>query len=113
MQFDESGDFIVTDTVSVHVLFYDEKPGKQAIATTSDDLMSDENHQTEVEQLTEFGKKLRSTRLDELPEILFNILIFRNKAWIVPRPLLVQYLDRYSEEQHHRHDEKSGLIGYA
>lgn len=46
MQFDESGNFIVTDTVPVHVLSYDEKPGIQAIATTSDDLMPDENHPT-------------------------------------------------------------------
>ena len=46
MQFDESGEFIVSDDSPVHVLSYDEKPGIQAVATTSDDLMPDERHQT-------------------------------------------------------------------
>lgn len=46
MQFDESGEFIVSDDSPVHVLSYDEKPGIQAIATTSDDLMPDERHST-------------------------------------------------------------------
>lgn len=46
MQFDESGEFIVSDDSPVHVLSYDEKPGIQAIATTSDDLMPDERHPT-------------------------------------------------------------------
>lgn len=73
----------------------------------SGNLMPDEK------RLTSFGKKLRSTSLDELPEILFNILIFRNMCWIGPRPLLVKYLDKYTEEQHHRHDVKPGLTGYA
>ncbi len=71
------------------------------------ELLSDE------ERLTPFGQKLRRTSLDELPEILFNILIFRNMNWIGPRPLLVKYLDRYSERQHHRHDVKPGLTGLA
>lgn len=46
MQFDEAGRLIVSDDIPVHVLSYDEKPGIQAIATTSEDLMPDENHAT-------------------------------------------------------------------
>ena len=62
-------------------------------------------------RLNKYGKFLRSTSLDELPELL-NILI-GNMSIIGPRPLLVQYLERYSEEQRHRHDVRPGLTGYA
>lgn len=62
-------------------------------------------------RLNKYGKFLRSTSLDELPE-LFNILI-GDMAIIGPRPLLVRYLERYNEEQHHRHDVRPGLTGYA
>ena len=62
-------------------------------------------------RLIPYGKFLRSTSLDEIPE-LFNILK-GDMAFIGPRPLLVRYLDRYSEEQHHRHDVRPGLTGYA
>ena len=62
-------------------------------------------------RLTKFGKALRATSLDELPEI-FNILK-GDMSLIGPRPLLVQYLPRYNEEQHHRHDVRPGLTGYA
>lgn len=62
-------------------------------------------------RLNAYGKFLRSTSLDELPE-LFNILK-GDMAVIGPRPLLVKYLDRYNEEQHHRHDVRPGLTGYA
>ena len=62
-------------------------------------------------RLTAFGKKLRSTSLDELPE-LWNI--FKGDMSIVgPRPLLVKYLPRYNEEQRHRHDVRPGLTGLA
>ena len=62
-------------------------------------------------RLNKYGKFLRSTSLDELPE-LFNILI-GDMSIIGPRPLLVKYLPYYSEEQHHRHDVRPGLTGYA
>lgn len=62
-------------------------------------------------RLNGYGKFLRSTSLDELPE-LFNILLGQ-LAIIGPRPLLVRYLPRYNEEQHHRHDVRPGLTGYA
>ncbi len=63
------------------------------------------------QRLNKYGKFLRSTSLDELPE-LFNIFT-GNMSIVGPRPLLVAYLDRYSEEQRHRHDVRPGLTGYA
>lgn len=62
-------------------------------------------------RLNSYGKFLRSTSLDELPELI-NILI-GDMAIIGPRPLLVRYLPRYNEFQHHRHDVRPGLTGYA
>ena len=62
-------------------------------------------------RLTRYGKILRSTSLDELPE-LFNIFI-GNMSIVGPRPLLVEYLPRYNEEQKRRHEVRPGLTGYA
>ncbi len=62
-------------------------------------------------RLTSFGKLLRKTSLDELPE-LFNILK-GDMSFVGPRPLLVRYLDRYTEEQARRHEVKPGLTGWA
>lgn len=62
-------------------------------------------------RLNKYGKFLRSTSLDELPELLN---IFKGDMAIVgPRPLLVRYLKRYNAEQRHRHDVRPGLTGYA
>jgi len=63
------------------------------------------------ERLTDFGRWLRSTSLDELPE-LWNVL--RGEMSLVgPRPLLVEYLDRYSPRQARRHEVRPGLTGYV
>ncbi len=62
-------------------------------------------------RLIPYGQFLRSTSLDELPE-LFNILIGQMSI-IGPRPLLVKYLPRYTVEQHRRHEVRPGLTGYA
>ena len=62
-------------------------------------------------RLNGYGRFLRSTSLDELPE-LFNILV-GDMAIVGPRPLLAKYLPRYSEEQRHRHDVLPGLTGWA
>ena len=62
-------------------------------------------------RLTSFGKLLRSTSLDELPE-LFNILK-GDMSLIGPRPLLVRYLPYYPEKERHRHDVRPGLTGLA
>lgn len=63
------------------------------------------------QRLTKFGKLLRSTSLDELPE-LFNI-IKGDMSFIGPRPLLVGYLPYYTERERHRHDVRPGLTGLA
>lgn len=62
-------------------------------------------------RLTSFGKKLRSTSLDELPE-LFNMLK-GDMSVVGPRPLLVRYLERYNDHQARRHEVRPGFTGYA
>ena len=71
----------------------------------------DGNLLPDEQRLTKYGEILRSTSLDELPELI-NIL--KGEMSIVgPRPLLVQYLPLYNEEQRHRHDVRPGLTGWA
>jgi sugar transferase EpsL len=62
-------------------------------------------------RLTSFGRFLRSTSLDELPE-LFNVLI-GDMSLVGPRPLLMQYLERYTTEQARRHEVQPGITGWA
>ena len=100
------------------VIFHQERPGKEEkifrlykFRSMTDE--RDENGELLPDELrlTRFGKILRSTSLDELPE-LWNIL--RGDMSIVgPRPLLVKYLPLYNEEQRHRHDVRPGLTGWA
>lgn len=100
------------------VLFKQERPGKDEkiftlckFRTMTDKRGVDGELLPDEERLTKFGKKLRSTSLDELPE-LFNIL--KGEMSIIgPRPLLVRYLPRYNEFQRHRHDVRPGLTGLA
>ena len=100
------------------VIFCQERPGKDEKVFKLYKFRSmtdarDENGELlpDSVRLTRFGKLLRSTSLDELPE-LWNIL--RGDMSIVgPRPLLVRYLPRYNEEQKHRHDVRPGLTGWA
>jgi lipopolysaccharide/colanic/teichoic acid biosynthesis glycosyltransferase len=66
---------------------------------------------TDAERLTRLGRFMRTTSLDELPE-LFNVLR-GEMSWVGPRPLLVQYLERYSPEQARRHDVLPGITGWA
>jgi len=63
------------------------------------------------DRLTQIGKFLRSTSLDELPEF-FNVLK-GDMSLVGPRPLLMQYLDRYTPEQARRHEVKPGITGWA
>lgn len=68
-------------------------------------------HLTDAERLTRLGSFLRSTSLDELPELL-NV-IKGDMSLVGPRPLLMQYLERYSPEQARRHEVKPGITGWA
>ena len=100
------------------VLFVQERPGKNEkifklykFRTMTDE--KDENGEPLPDEirLTKFGQFLRSTSLDELPELL-NI-IKGDMAVVGPRPLLVKYLPYYTEKQHLRHSVRPGLTGYA
>ncbi len=98
--------------------FTQERPGKnekifKLIKFRSMSNKKDENGNLlpDDQRLGKYGKILRATSLDELPE-LFNIFV-GNMSIVGPRPLLVQYLERYNEEQKHRHDVRPGLTGYA
>lgn len=100
------------------VLFTQERPGKDGkifklykFRTMTD--AKDENGDllSDAERLTKFGKKLRSTSLDELPE-LFNILK-GDMSVVGPRPLLVRYMKRYNEHQARRHEVRPGFTGLA
>ena len=100
------------------VIFCQERPGKdeKIFKLHKFRSMSDARDETgallpDKERLTGFGKKLRSLSIDELPELWD---IFRGKMSIVgPRPLLVEYLPYYSEDERHRHDVRPGLTGLA
>ncbi len=100
------------------ILFRQARPGKNEkifhilkFRTMTDEKDKDGNLLPDEIRLTKFGQFLRSTSIDELPELL-NILK-GDMAVVGPRPLLVQYLDRYNDEQRHRHDVKPGLTGLA
>lgn len=100
------------------VIFKQPRPGKDEkifniykFRTMTDD--RDENGELLPDEvrLTEFGMFLRSTSIDELPELI-NI-VKGDMAVVGPRPLLVRYLDLYSEEQHRRHEVRPGLTGHV
>lgn len=100
------------------VIFKQPRPGKDEkifnmykFRTMTDERDHNGELLPDEKRLTGFGRFLRKTSCDELLEI-FNILK-GDMSFIGPRPLLVRYLDRYSEEQHHRHDVRPGLTGYA
>lgn len=100
------------------ILFKQPRPGKNEkifnmykFRTMTNKKDKDGNLLSNEKRLTKFGNLLRKTSLDELPEI-FCILI--GKMSIVgPRPLHVEYLEYYNEEQKHRHDVRPGLTGWA
>ena len=100
------------------VLFTQERPGKDEkifklykFRTMTDEKDENGNLLPDEVRLTKFGKMLRSTSLDELPE-LFNILK-GDMSIVGPRPLLVRYLPRYNAEQRRRHEVRPGLSGLA
>lgn len=97
------------------ILFIQERPGKngrifklikfRTMKTITDQALGDED------RITPVGRLLRSSSLDELPE-LYNVLI-GDMSFVGPRPLLVEYLDLYSEFQNRRHETKPGITGWA
>lgn len=100
------------------VFFTQPRPGKNEkifkalkFKTMTDERDSKGNLLPDADRLTPVGKFIRSTSIDELPQLI-NILK-GDMAFIGPRPLLVQYLPLYSEEQHHRHDVTPGMSGWA
>lgn len=99
-------------------IFKQQRPGKDEklftlykFRTMTDEKDENGNLLPDSERLTRFGKILRSTSLDELPELI-NI-IKGDMAIVGPRPLLVEYLPLYNKEQKHRHDVRPGLTGLA
>lgn len=100
------------------VFFTQDRPGKNEkifkalkFKTMTDERDADGNLLPDADRLTKVGKFVRSTSIDELPQLI-NILK-GDMAFIGPRPLLVQYLPLYSEEQHRRHDVTPGMSGWA
>lgn len=100
------------------VVFCQERPGKDEkifklykFRSMTDERDEDGKLLPDDVRLTKFGRFLRSTSLDELPEA-WNILK-GDMSVVGPRPLLVRYLPRYNEEQHHRHDVRPGLTGLS
>ncbi|MCR5155062.1 MAG: sugar transferase [Butyrivibrio sp.] len=100
------------------VLFRQPRPGRNEkvfnlykFRTMTDEKDADGNLLPDEVRLTGFGKKLRSTSIDELPELI-NI-IRGDMAIVGPRPLLVRYLPRYNEHQKRRHEVRPGFTGLA
>lgn len=100
------------------VLFRQERPGKGGLPftmikfrTMKDAFSANGEALCDEERLTNLGRLLRSTSLDELPE-LWNVLI-GNMSLVGPRPLLMEYLPLYSEEQFRRHEVRPGITGWA
>ena len=98
--------------------FVQERPGKNAkifkiikFKTMTDERDEDGKLLPDEVRLTRVGRFVRSTSIDELPQ-LFNVLV-GDMALIGPRPLLVQYLSRYSLEQARRHEVRPGITGWA
>lgn len=100
------------------IFFLQERPGKNEkifraikFKTMTDECDAEGNLLPDADRLTKVGKFIRSTSIDELPQLI-NILK-GDMAFIGPRPLLVQYLPLYSPEQHRRHEVTPGMSGWA
>lgn len=110
--------FLVRVNLGSPVIFTQDRPGMigkifklYKFRSMSDRKDKDGNLLPDDERLTSFGRKLRSTSLDELPE-LFNI-VKGDMSIVGPRPLLVEYLSYYTQEEKKRHDVRPGLTGWA
>ena len=100
------------------VLFRQQRPGLRGrpftmvkFRTMRDAIGHDGHPLPDADRLTPFGRLLRSTSLDEMPE-LWNVLR-GDMSMVGPRPLLMEYLDRYTPEQARRHEVRPGVTGWA
>ena len=100
------------------ILFKQERPGKNEkifnmykFRTMNNKKDENGNLLPDDQRLHKFGKFLRKTSLDELPEIF--CILNGSMSFVGPRPLLVEYLPYYTDEEHHRHDVRPGLTGWA
>ena len=100
------------------VFFYQERPGKDEkifkvikFKTMTDERDAEGKLLPDSQRLTKVGKFVRSTSVDELPQL---INVFKGDMSLIgPRPLLVKYLPLYNEEQHRRHEVRPGISGWA
>lgn len=119
------GWFLIVVAIFLHfankgagAFFFQERPGKNAkifkvikFKTMSDERDADGNLLPDEQRLTKVGKFVRSTSVDELPQL---INVFKGDMSLIgPRPLLVQYLPLYSPEQARRHEVRPGISGWA
>lgn len=110
--------FLVRVRLGSPVLFRQQRPGLHGrpfillkFRTMTDARDADGSLLPDEQRLTSFGRFLRRTSMDELPELL-NVLK-GDMSLVGPRPLLMQYLDRYTSEQMRRHEVKPGITGWA
>lgn len=109
---------LVHSKLGTPVFFRQERPGLQGhpfymtkFRTMTDKCDTDGSLLPDAERLTSFGRLLRNTSLDELPE-LWNVIV-GDMSLVGPRPLLTRYLDRYTVEQMRRHEVRPGITGWA
>nr|WP_101135555.1 NeuD/PglB/VioB family sugar acetyltransferase [Neisseria meningitidis] len=110
--------YLIRKNLGSPVFFIQERPGKDGrpfkmikFRSMRDAIDKDGNPLPDSERLTDFGKKLRATSLDELPE-LWNVLK-GEMSLVGPRPLLMQYLPLYDNFQNRRHEMRPGITGWA
>ncbi|MGL4672996.1 sugar transferase [Cetobacterium sp.] len=110
--------YLVKKKLGSPVIFKQKRPGKDGkiflmykFRSMTDAKDKDGNLLSDAERLPQFGKLLRATSLDELPE-LYNVLK-GEMSLVGPRPLLVEYLERYNEFQKQRHNVRPGITGWA
>ena len=110
--------FLVKRKLGSPVIFKQQRPGLNGKIFTmykfrsmTDAKDKDGNLLSDAERLPRFGKLLRATSLDEIPEFI-NVLK-GDMSLIGPRPLLVEYLERYNDEQKRRHEVRPGITGWA
>ena len=110
--------YLIRKNLGEPVFFTQDRPGKDGkpfkmikFRSMRDAVDKDGNPLPDSERLTPFGKKLRATSLDELPE-LWNVLK-GEMSLVGPRPLLMSYLPLYNEFQYRRHEMKPGVTGWA